>query len=123
MCGGSDKCCGSGSCGDACGGGSCGSDKCGEGTHCESEKCEPPKMSPEQMFDMFVCLADAAWMKALKQKMVETYLKKHGKDMDKMAEFFTEAAGLKWMNYEEFQKKRPELIKKFMEEEEKHKKK
>lgn len=116
---GSDKgaCCESGACGDNCSGGSCGSGSCSSGT------CETPKMSPEQMFDMFICLADAAWMKAFKQKMVETYLKKHGKEMDKMAEFFTEAAGLKWMNYEEFQKKRPELIKKFMEEEEKHKKK
>ncbi len=116
---GSDKgaCCESGACGDNCSGGSCGSGSCSSGT------CETQKMSPEQMFDMFICLADAAWMKAFKQKMVETYLRKHGKEMDKMAEFFTDAAGLKWMNYEEFQKKRPELIKKFMEEEEKHKKK
>ncbi len=77
----------------------------------------------EQMFEMFLGLAEAAWYKALKERMVEYYAKKHGKELDQMAEFFCHAAGMKWMSYEEFQKKKPELLKQYMEEMEKAKKK
>ena len=83
---------------------------------CDSKSgcCTDKPPSQEEMFEMFVCLAEEAWRKAFKQKMVDIYLKSHGKEMVKMAEFFTEAAGLKWMNYEEFEKKKPEFMKQFM---------
>lgn len=92
---------------------------CGQGSCCETEQMP----NQEQMFEMFVGLAEAAWYKALKEKMMQYYVKNHSKELDKMAEFFAHTADMKWMNYEDFKKKKPELMKKFMEESEKAKKK
>lgn len=106
-------CCGKDS-GCGCQGSSCG---------CGDNKCECSPPSEEQMFDMFVGTAEMAWMKVLKEKMMKYYEKKYGKEMDKMVEFFCNAADKKWMSYEEYIKNKPEMMKKYMEEKEKEMKK
>ena len=80
-------------------------------------------MSPEQMYEMFMWLADKAWMKMAKEKMMAIWEKKIGKDMEQNAAFFVEASMMKWMDEDEYKKKKPELMKQFMKEmEKKHKK-
>ena len=99
-----------------CGGGSCGSGSCG----CESGS---EAMSPEQMYEMFMWLADKAWMKLAKEKMMNVWEKKIGKDMDKSAEFFVNASGMKWMDEDGYNKMKPEFMKQFMKNMAEHKNK
>ena len=112
------------SCGDmkdqacGCGSGGCGCGDTNQSSGCGSGGCgcggQEKMMDPHQMFEMFVALAETAWMKALKHKMMDHYTKKYGKEMDKTAEMFCEAAGMKWMDMSEFEKKKPEMLKEFM---------
>lgn len=109
----------------------CGSDMCGCGSGMSMDKCcdMPSKgcgcgheMSKEEMmFDMMMKLADAAWMKLMKEKMMKHYEKKMGHDLEKMAEAMADANSMRWMNQEAFMKQKPQMLEmmKKMEEEKK----
>ena len=76
------------------------------------------------MYCIMEAMADKAWFKLLKEKMMKLWEKKIGHDMDQSAEFFVEASMMKWMDFEGYMKKKPEMMKQFMKKmEEKMKKK
>ena len=65
------------------------------------------------MFMMMVDLADAAWMKLAKQKMMAVFEKKVGSDMNQNAEFFVEQSMMKWMNEAEWMKNKSATMETF----------
>ena len=125
---GSDKCgCGpqSGSCepkggcgcGSGHGGGSCEPQGCGPADACGGQcACDSnPMPTPEQMHELFMDLADRAWMKLMKEKMMKAYEHKMGKHMDEMAQLHVEACMMKWMDFEMYKTKKPEFMQKMKE--------
>ncbi|MBI5224021.1 hypothetical protein HY990_06395 [Candidatus Micrarchaeota archaeon] len=100
---GKSSCCGESSCGA--------NEECG----CECHGCECcGEMSKDKMmFIMMMDLADEAYMKLAKQKMMAVWDKKLGGDMQKSAEFFVEQSMAKWMNEEEWMKNKDAVMEKF----------
>ncbi len=103
--------------GNSCGPSSCGSGDCGKGDcgcKCHSCDCCGGGMNENKMkFMMFMEIADRAWMKMAKEKMMAVWEKKIGHDMQQSAEFFVEQSMMKWMNQEEFMKNMPAAVEKF----------
>jgi len=103
-------------CCDSSSKGGCGDNSCGPQS-CESSSgsgcgCEGMGMEKQMYFDMLE-LADAAWMKLMKQKMMALLEKKIGKDMDKMAEFMVEQNGMRWMDEEAWMKNKEKALEAF----------
>lgn len=105
----------------------CGNDTCGSGME-SSEGCGTQEgkcgcchetSKEEMMFNMMLEIADSAWMKLMKEKMMKHYEKTKGHEMEKMAQMMADANSTRWMNEEEFMKMKPgmlEMMKKKMEE-------
>lgn len=65
---------------------------------CHSCSCCGEMSKEKMMFMMMVDLADAAYMKVAKEKMMKAWEKKLGHDMEQSAEFFVEQSMMKWMD-------------------------
>ncbi len=71
-------------------------------------------MSMEKMmFFEMVELADEAYMKAAKQKMMAVWEKKLGADMEQTAEFFVEQSMIKWMDEKAWMAQKDKAIEQF----------
>ena len=64
----------------------------------------------EMMFNMMLEIADSAWMKLMKEKMMKHYEKTKGHEMEKMAQMMADANSTRWMNEEEFMKMKPGML-------------
>lgn len=81
---------------------------------CKCHSCECCQMSKEKMmFMMMVDLADEAYMKLAKQKMMDVFEKKMGQQMNKSAEFFVEQSIMKWMDEEKWSNQLPSSMEAF----------
>ena len=71
--------------------------KCGEHCHCHdkiSQQCHEKECAAE----IFLKLADEAWVEVLKEKIKTEIEKKKGSDLEKLAVIIAKANGEKWKN-------------------------